>query len=303
MRGLAEYIMRGRREAILAVAIAAAIPLLFWLSAAALALVVLRRGLSDALPILAWGLLPAVVWAVVGDLSPLLVITGAAALAAVLRQGNDWVRVLLLAVPLGVVYAFALLTALSEPLQALAAGFREMLPELLQSMGVQLDEADSAVLLSRLDELLIPVLGGVLGAMHALMALLALMIARYWQAGLYNPGGFRQEFHQLRLPPLASIGLLALVILAPQWSSMAILSPVASVPLLIAGLALVHGVVGARNLGKGWVVGVYVLLVLFARFVYPLIMFLAFVDCLFDFRSRLRRPLPPRDDDDPNSQG
>ena len=303
MRGLAEYIMRGRREATLAVAIAAAIPLLFWISAAAVALVVLRRGLSDALPILAWGLLPAVVWAAVGDLTPLLVIGGSAGLAAVLRQGNDWVRVLLLAVPLGAVYALALLMALSEPLQALASGFREMLPELLEQMGVQLDEANRAALLSRLDALMIPILGGVLGAMHALMAVLGLMIGRYWQAGLYNPGGFRQEFHQVRLSPLVSIGLLALVILAPQWPSLAMLSPVASVPLLLAGFALVHGVVGARNLGKGWLIGTYVLFVLFLRFAYPLIMFLAFVDSLFDFRSRLRRRLSPRDDDDPNSQG
>lgn len=303
MRGLAEYIMRGRREATLAVAIAAAIPLLFWFSAAAVALVVLRRGLSDALPILVWGLLPAVVWAVVGDLTPLLVIVGSAGLAVLLRQHSDWVRVLLLAVPLGVVFALVLLSALSEPLQQLAGSFREMLPELLEQMGVQLDEANRAVLLSRLDQLMIPVLGGVLGAMHILMVLVSLMLARYWQAGLYNPGGFRQEFHQLRLPPLASIGLLALVVLAPQWPSLAMLSPVASVPLLLAGLALVHGVVGARNLGKGWLIGLYVLLVLFVRFAYPLIMFLAFVDSLFDFRSRMRRNPPSRDDDDPSSQG
>ena len=295
--------MRGRREATLAVAIAAAIPLLFWFSAAAVALVVLRRGLSDAVPILVWGLLPAVVWAVVGDLTPLLVITGSAGLAVVLRQHNDWVRVLLLAVPLGVVFALVLLSALSEPLQQLAGSFREMLPELLEQMGVQLDEANRAVLLSRLDQLMIPVLGGVLGAMHMLMVLVSLMLARYWQAGLYNPGGFRQEFHQLRLPPLASIGLLALVVLAPQWPALAMLSPVASVPLLLAGLALLHGVVGARNLGKGWLIGLYVLLVLFVRFAYPLIMFLAFVDSLFDFRSRMRRNTPSRDDDDPSSQG
>lgn len=302
MRGLAEYIMRGRKEATLAVAIAAAIPLLFWFSAAAVALVVLRRGLSEALPVLAWGLLPAVVWAVVGDLSPLLVILGSAGLAAVLRQGNDWVRVLLLAVPLGVVFALVLLMALNEPLRQLAENFRDMLPELLGQMGVQLDEANRALLLSRLDELMIPVLGGVMGAMHMLMALVALMIARYWQAGLYNPGGFRQEFHRLRLPPLASTGLLVLVVLAPQWPSLAILSPVASVPLLLAGLALVHGVVGAKNLGKGWLIGSYVLFFLFIRFAYPLIMFLAFVDSLFDFRSRIRRS-SPRDDDDSNSQG
>ncbi|NLY58490.1 MAG: hypothetical protein GX071_08170 [Gammaproteobacteria bacterium] len=303
MRGLAEYIMRGRREATLAVAIATAIPLLFWFSAAAVALVILRRGLSEALPILAWGLLPAVVWAVVGDLTPLLVIAGSAGLAVVLRQHNDWLRVVLLAVPLGVVFGLVLLTALSEPLQALAGNFRELLPELLEQMGVQLDEANRALLLARLDQLMIPLLGGVLGAMHMLMALVSLMIGRYWQAGLYNPGGFRQEFQQLRLPPLAAISLLVLVVLAPQWPSLALLSPVASVPLLLAGLALLHAVVGARNLGKGWLVGIYVLLVLFIRFAYPLIVFLAFVDSLFDFRSRMRRQRPPRDDDDPNSQG
>src|SRR5690606_1486160 len=169
MRGLAEYIMRGRREATLAVAIAAAIPLLFWFSAAAVALVVLRRGLSDAVPILVWGLLPAVVWAVVGDLTPLLVIVGGAGLAVVLRQTDDWVRVLRLGVPVGVAFALVLLSALSQPLQQLAGSFREMLPELLEQMGVQLDEATRAVLLSRLDQLMIPVLGGVLGAMHILM--------------------------------------------------------------------------------------------------------------------------------------
>lgn len=302
MRGLAEYIMRGRREATLAVAIAAAIPLLFWFSAAALALVILRRGLSDALPILAWGLLPAGVWAVVGDLTPVLVITGTAGLALILRQHNEWVRVLLLAVPLGLLYALLLLGALGEPLQALAGSFREMLPQLLEQMGVQLEDTERAQLLARLDQLMIPVLGGVLGATHMLMALISLMIGRYWQAGLYNPGGFRQEFHQLRLPVMASIGLLVLVVLAPQWPSLAMLSPVASVPLLIAGLALLHGVVGARNLGRGWLIGIYVVLILFLRFAYPLIMFLAFVDSLFDFRSRMRRS-GPRGDDDPNSQG
>ena len=78
MRGLAEYIMRGRRQATLVVAIAAAVPLLFWISAAALALVVLRRGISEALPVLAWGILPAIAWAWVGDITPLLVIGGTA---------------------------------------------------------------------------------------------------------------------------------------------------------------------------------------------------------------------------------
>src|SRR5690606_1806726 len=158
-------------------------PLLFWFSAAALALVILRRGLSEALPVLAWGMLPALAWAFVGDLTPVLVILGSAGLAVVLRQHNDWVRVVLLAVPLGVVYALALLMALAEALQAMADGFREMLPELLPQMGLQLDGAEQATLVARLDALMIPVLGGVMGAMHMLTALVSLMLARSWQIG------------------------------------------------------------------------------------------------------------------------
>ena len=53
MRALAELIMRGRMQATLIVAGCAALPLLFWLSAAAGSLVLLRRGFSDAAGILA----------------------------------------------------------------------------------------------------------------------------------------------------------------------------------------------------------------------------------------------------------
>src|SRR5690606_36697915 len=125
-----------------------------------------------------------------------------------------WVRVLLLAVPLGLLYALLLLGALDEPLQALAGSFREMLRQLLEQMGVQLEDTERAQLLARLDQLMIPVLGGVLGATHMLMALISLRIGWYWQARLYNPGGFRREFHQWRLPVLASIRLRVLVVLA-----------------------------------------------------------------------------------------
>src|SRR5690606_362748 len=162
-------------------------------------------------------------------------------------------------------------------------------PQLLEQMGVQLEDTERVQLLARLDQLMIPVLGGVLGATHMLMALISLMIGRYWQAGLYNPGGFRQEFHQLRLPVMASIGLLVLVVLARLWPSLAMLSPVASGAWLVAGLALVEGVVGARRAGGGWLIGIYVVLFLFLRSACPLIMFLGVGGGLLAFRSRMRR--------------
>ncbi|WP_150303049.1 hypothetical protein [Pseudomonas saliphila] len=291
MRGLAEYIMGGSKQATLVVAVTAAIPLLFWFSAAALALVILRRGLNEALSILIWGILPALAWAAMGDLTPLLVILGSASLAVLLRHRNDWAVVVLAAVPLGVLYAVVLQTVLNEPLVALAAQIQEMLPEMLAGMNGALDEAGMA----QLEALLVPVLAGLMGAVHAVMVLVSLMIGRSWQARLYNPGGFREEFHQLRLSPWVAIGLLVLTVLGPQWPALAIVAPVASIPLLLAGLALMHGIVGIKKMGTVWLVGLYAMFVFVAQFVYPLIMFLAFVDSLFDIRSRLRSPDGPAD--------
>ena len=76
MRPLAEFIMRGRMQAALVVVGATALPLLFWLGAAAGALVLLRRGLSDALGVVAWGLLPALAWWSFGAPRALLTLIG-----------------------------------------------------------------------------------------------------------------------------------------------------------------------------------------------------------------------------------
>ncbi len=108
MRALAEFIMRGRMQATLVVVGSAALPLLFWLSAAAGSLVLLRRGMNDAFGILIWALLPAVTWWVLGDPSILLIMLGTLLLAQVLRASGSWIRTLLASVVLGVVFALVL---------------------------------------------------------------------------------------------------------------------------------------------------------------------------------------------------
>lgn len=297
MRGLAEYIMRGSRQATLVVGVSAAVPLLFWLAAAALALVILRRGLQDALSVMIWGGLPALVWAFLGDWTPVLTLAGAAGLATLLRQRNDWVPLVLAMVPMGLLFGAILLMALNAPMQALASEVREMLPQLLSGMG-ELDESA----LSRLDSLLLPMLAGLIGGAHALMAIVSVMIGRSLQARLFNPGGFRAEFHRLRLTPLMAGGFLLLSLFGAQLGQLAMIAPIATLPLFLAGLALVHGVAGLKGMGVAWMVMFYLLLVLFAQFVFPLLLLLALIDSLFDIRGRMQPPQEPPQDTNTNDQ-
>ena len=58
MRGVAEYVMRGRTQALLVAVITAGIPMFFWVSAAAVGLVTLRRGVRDGLAIMLAALVP-----------------------------------------------------------------------------------------------------------------------------------------------------------------------------------------------------------------------------------------------------
>jgi len=131
MRALAEFIMRGRMQAIFVVAGAAALPMLFWLSAAAGSLVLLRRGLNDALGVLVWAVLPALAWWYFGDPRTLLVLLGSLGLALLLRSQASWVRVMLCSVGLGLLYVWALGAVFGEPIAALASELQKVLPDAL----------------------------------------------------------------------------------------------------------------------------------------------------------------------------
>ncbi|CAD5106559.1 YybS family protein [Zestomonas carbonaria] len=286
MRALAEFIMRGRMQATLVVVGSAALPLLFWLSAAAGSLVLLRRGLNDALGIVLWAILPAVGWWYFGEPRTVLVLVGTLVLALLLRASESWVRVLLASVALGVVYGVVLGSAFREPIEAIAAELQKLMPQMLGGLHQQMGEEEQA----RLNALLAPVLTGLMAGLLQAASLLSLMLGRYWQAALYNPGGFGREFRALRLPLALALLLLAGMLLGPNLGvQAAMLTPLCSVPLAFAGLALIHGLVEQGKLGKFWLVGLYVTLLLFMQLIYPLLVVFAIVDSLIDFRGRLAR--------------
>ena len=54
MRGLAEFVMKGRKQAIMAVMLLGLVPLVYYLSPAIVGLIMLRKGWRDAAFVLAW---------------------------------------------------------------------------------------------------------------------------------------------------------------------------------------------------------------------------------------------------------
>ncbi|OPA94685.1 hypothetical protein BFW86_02180 [Pseudomonas fluorescens] len=297
MRALAEFIMRGRMQATLVVAGCAALPLLYWLGAAAGCLVLLRRGLQDAVGVLALGLLAALFWWLkLDEPKVLLVLLGSSSLALVLRASESWVRTLLVSVALGLVFSLLIDAAFRPQIEVVAQEIVKVLPLALGELYQQLSVDERA----RLATLIAPVLTGLMAAIMQVVSVLSLILGRYWQALLYNPGGFGREFRSIRIPVGPAMLLLALMVVGPNLGpQVAFLMLFCSVPLVFAGLALIHGLVAQKRLAKFWLVGLYVTILPFMQLIYPLLVVIAIVDGLIDFRGRLAS----KDADGANGEG
>lgn len=275
MRALAQYTMIGRRQAILASGLCGLIPLFNLLAPALVALVCLRHGPRETLIVAAWAALPLIGWALAGDVIPLVLLIGVPGLAMVLRRTASWSYTLLAAILVGVGAELVLrsrpdiLAVMTEMLEAfLATGALAEQPEITSDM-------------------LRSVLVSLFGIMHMFLAICLLMVARWWQAGLYNPGGFRQEFHQLRVPPNVAL-LLVVMFLVASFSGTVLAgwSVYFMMPLFFAGLALVHGLVGLKKLSWLWLLAFYLLML--NPLVAQLLSVAALIDSWYDFRSRVK---------------
>ncbi|MGK0149904.1 hypothetical protein [Pseudomonas putida] len=287
MRALASFIMRGRVQATLVVVISAVLPLLFWLSAAAGSLVLLRRGFKDATTVIVGGLLAGLAVWVMGDPITFLVIAGALGLAALLRAEHPWSRVLLVSAVFAVAFSLVLDLALAQTFDVLAKAFAEAMPKI-----------EGQPVLS--GELIRPVLVASTAVTVQLFSVLALVLARYWQAALYNPGGFGREFRALKLPKQTMAVLVAVMVVAPFIGpQFIVLASASSLVLVLAGIALMHGLVAQGRLAGFWLVGMYVTLPLIMQLIYPLLVVLAIVDSLIDFRGRKS----PKGNDSANGEG
>jgi hypothetical protein len=275
MKVIASYVMRGPSQATLVASVTAllslVLPPLGLLSAGAIGLVTLRNGagygaLVSGLSTLAIGVLA---WLTLGSPLPaigvlLMIWLPILALGVLLRSSRSLALTVQTAGAMGVMSVLLIYALSGDP----AAAWAQILEPLVNGPLREALSADVALTDAAKDALIGQLAAWMTGAFAAALVmqfLLGLFVARWWQAALYNPGGFGEEFRALRLGRGYGIIVLALLAVLPFFTGASLaanLLMVLAAPLLVQGLAVVHGVRALKRARPAWLVGFYVLFIL-----------------------------------------
>ena len=281
MRDLAEFIMRGRWQALAVAVIGSVLVIAAPVSAAAIALVTLGRSVPDGAWIALWSLLPALLlgW-VSGDYGTGLLLLSVFVGAAVLAQTYSLSLALVAVVPVSALGGVVLLAFNSAFLDALLMMFDTWI-EALES------GADDAAVIEIMRPS-VPQVAGLMAVGNSLLACLSLLLGRYWQAALYKPGAFGDEFRALRLPSLWAVALVLVVIAgAVGGREVAAWTALAGIPVTICGFALLHHVARDRQLGFGFLAVSYMLWT-FVDLLKVGVLIAVLLDAFFDFGRRAK---------------
>ena len=279
MRVLAEFIMRGRMQACLVGVFGSLLP---FVSVSTIGLVTLRKGAAEGFIVSLWVILPLLLSYMFSASSPFMAVVSGVALINMALVANahrvtaDWNFSLGIATLSGVV-----LVCLAALLfQAEMNDFVNELEEMLATASEQ--SGQTMLVLTR---------NGFLAFVAWVVifnTVIGLVLSRWWQALLYNPGGFQEEFHMLRLSPKLSLVCLSIFIAGlALGGNYQLWLRLASIPLLIGGLAIVHYVVQHKGFGRQVLVVMYVGLFLFGPVLMVLLGALGAADSVMNFRTRL----------------
>ncbi len=298
MKAMANYVMRGRLQATMMASIFAVLslilPPLSYISGGVLALVTLRKGPIDGLVV------AGAATALLAVLSYLSTQTMVIALVFVLVL---WLPVWLLAIILRNTISLGL-TLVAAALFCIVAvvGFhisvgdavnwwndimQQMFQEAAQQPGMDMMQG-----MEMMQRNVAQMMTAIMAVAFFASMVLSLLLGRWWQALLYNPGGFQQEFHQFRIDRIfAAIGAVILVWAAVSGSMGSLPVDVAIVICAyasVAGLALVHDWVNVRQANKAWLIVLYLLLAFVAPQILALLAVVGFADAWLDIRKFYR---------------
>lgn len=299
MNALAAYIMRGRMQAMLVAATLALVSLILppvsIVSSASVALVTLRKGAFEGLYVLACssavaallGLLLlggyqfALVYAIVLWLPVWLI-------SIVLREGRHLSLAVEIAVLLGAVGVLGFYLYNPEA----TAMWKELLTQMLPTAP----EAPIAQMQQTV-EVMSHYMTGIVATGMVSSLLFGLFLGRWWQANLFNPGGFKQEFLSLTSHSTLTVGTVILIAIAS--ASSGIVSEVSwNIVILLfvlyafIGTAVLHTVFAAMKLARYAVPMFYITLFLIPHAILPVAL-IGLTDAWLNLRKKHSTPNTP----------
>lgn len=301
MKALANFILRGPSQAIL-VAVGTAVlammlPPLSVVSGAVVALVTLRSGPRPG-AVTMFGSTAFV--ALLAYISLGNVVLGLVFLAMlwlplwilgwVLRDTRSLALATTTAGMLGIVGVVAVYASVGDVSSWWQQVLMTVFEPAIEAGGALADRATVETILADLSK----IMTGIAAAGMSLNALMCLYLARAWQAQLFNPGGFREEFHALRLGQ--GLAMLSLGFVVLSLIPLGVVSHMAGEIVIVIlslyvlqGLALLHAIVAQRKLHIAWLVVLYLVMLFVLPQLMVLVALMGLVDTWADFRRRLQK--------------
>jgi hypothetical protein len=298
MKAVASFVMRGPAQSAMVATVLAVlsiiIPFVGVFSSASVALVTLRMGsLATAKVLLIATLACAVLMTLIfgnplAALGFLLVLWIPVVLLGLLLRNS---RSLALTTQAGLLFGLLAILVQYISMGDPATFWREYLEPMSQRFieAGLFDPAQSAEMLDQLSSMMC----GLVSVGFLLQMLLSLYVARWWQAILYNPGGFAEEYQQMRLHQFVGIaGVAALLLgLLPEQSYPALLGCLGALVLgllFLQGMAVIHGLVKLMKSAQLWLVMTYLMLIVFLPQMVLVMISIGLLDIWIDFRSRFK---------------
>ncbi|MCU7932930.1 MAG: DUF2232 domain-containing protein [Candidatus Thiodiazotropha sp. (ex Codakia rugifera)] len=298
MKALASFVMRGPSQSAMATTVLTMLSLIFpfvgILGSACVGLVFLRQGIKAGsktllLSTLAAALLMGVIFnnplPALGLLLVLWIPVGL--LSIVLRNTRSLSLTTQVGIGFGLLAVVVQYISLGQPAE-FWRGYLQPMGQRFVDAGL-FDQAQSLQVIEQLST----VMCGAVAVVFLLQLVCSLYLARWWQATLYNPGGFAIEYHQLRVHWVVGlIGASAmLLMLMPDEIAPAALNCLGAVVLgvlFLQGLAVAHGVFKGMKSAQLWLVLTYLLLIVFMPQMVMLLTSIGLMDVWINFRARFK---------------
>ena len=280
MRALAEFILRGRIQAFALAILGSIFPLI---SPATIGLVSLTKGIKEGILIFLWVSLPLLLLQQMSPDNPLLMAVTIATLGIMVVASTvhsllaswQWSLVAIMVISTIVVIGFSLL--MGAYVDALINAGQEMLSSIAQQQA-----AEAKMVISE------PLVLGLIATILLFGSVMSLMLARWWQSLLFNPGGFQEEFHSFTLDAKIAVLLILLVVMVLFLPAEYLLwAYLVGSPLLFAGISLAHHATKQLNLGNQWLVFLYIGLIILGKPISLALVGIGLADSLIDLRSKL----------------